>query len=150
LSTLLLVSSSGGVLGDLVALRPWWEHHDRRWIAVRAADTERLLADEDVGWRDDVTLSDPLRLARSVLAADRDLAARPVDLIVSAGTGVAVPYFLAARRRGIRTWWIETFNMVAQPGRAARICSRLATRTLVQRPALLHDRPRSVLIGELA
>lgn len=146
----LLVSSSGGVLDDLMAMRPWWEPLDRRWVAVRAADTQQLLRDEQVSWRADVGPSTPSRFARAVAAAERDLADRPVDLVVSAGTAVAVPYFLAARRRGVTTWWVETFNMVGPPGRAARLCSVLATRTLVQRPHLLEDRARSVLVGELS
>lgn len=146
---LLLVSSAGGVLGDVLALRPWWERLDRRWVAVRATDTEELLAGEDVRWDDDVPVARPDLLARAVLAADRDLRRRPVDLVVSAGTAVAVPYFLAARRRGIECWWIETFNMVGESGRAARWCMALADRTLVQRPGLLADRPGSVHVGQL-
>jgi UDP-N-acetylglucosamine:LPS N-acetylglucosamine transferase len=146
----LLVSSSGGVLDDLIGMRPWWEGLERRWVAVRAADTEQLLERERTTWQDDPTLGAPLSLVRAVLSAERDLAASPVDLVVSAGTAVAVPYFIAARRRGITTWWVETFNMVGHPGRAARICSALATRTLVQRPHLLGDRRRSVWIGELS
>ena len=146
----LLVSSSGGVLDDLMAMEPWWTGLDRRWVAVRAPDTEELLAAEAVDWAVDATVSHPLQLARAVAAADRDLVRQPVDLIVSAGTAVAVPYFLAARRRGVRSWWVETFNMVGSPGRAARLCAALANRTLVQRPHLLSDRPRSVLVGELS
>lgn len=146
---LLLVSSSGGVLEDLLALRPWWGELDRRWVAVRSSDTEQLLADEQVTWRDDVTTSSPLRLRAAVDGAARDLAERPADLVVSAGTAVAVPYFVAARRSGVASWWVETFNMVGDPGRAARLCAALATRTLVQRPELLVDRPRAVLVGEL-
>lgn len=147
---LLLISSSGGVLDDVLALGPWWRSLDRRWVAVPAPDTEELLVDEAVDWAQDVPTSQPIRLARAVAAADRDLGRRPVDLIVSAGTAVAVPFFLAARRRGVELWWLETFNMVGAPGRAARLCAALANRTLVQRPSLLADRPRSVLVGELS
>ena len=146
---LLLVSSAGGVLGDVIALRPWWERLDRRWVAVRATDTEELLAGEDVGWGVDVPVGRPDLLASAVVAADRDLRRRPVDLVVSAGTAVAVPYFVAARRRGIECWWIETFNMVGESGRAARWCMALADRTLVQRRELLADRPGSVHVGQL-
>ena len=146
---LLLVSSSGGVLEDLLALRPWWGGLDRRWVAVRSADTEQLLAAEQVLWRDEATASSPVRLRAAVAEATRDLAEDPVDLVVSAGTAVAVPYFVAARRSGVASWWVETFNMVGDPGRAARLCAALATRTLVQRPELLVDRPRAVLVGEL-
>ena len=144
-----LVSSSGGVLDDLLALRPWWGELDRRWVAVRAADTEQLLADERVTWTDDVPARSPRRLGLAVAAAVRDLTASPADLVVSAGTAVAVPYFVAARRTRTASWWVETFNMVSEPGRAARLCAALSTRTLVQRPELLRTRRRSVLIGEL-
>ena len=146
---LLLVSSSGGVLDDLRALGPWWGGLRRRWVAVRASDTEEHLADERVTWVDEPSARSPGGLARAYVDAERDLARHPVDLVVSAGTAVAVPYFVAARRRGIDCWWVETFNMVGAPGHAARVCSRLASRTLVQRPELLADRQRSVLIGEL-
>ena len=138
------------MLDDLMAMATWWSRLDRRWVAVRAPDTLELLAGESVTWAEDTTPSRVVPLVRSVTAANRDLARRPVDLIISAGTAVAVPYFLAARRRGIPSWWVETFNMVGTPGRAARICAVLATRTLVQRPHLLEDRPRSVLVGELS
>jgi hypothetical protein len=37
---ILLVSSSGGVLLDLLALEPWWSRYDAIWAAMRAADTE--------------------------------------------------------------------------------------------------------------
>ena len=85
----LLVSSSGGVLDDLMAMATWWRDLDRRWVAVRAPDTLELLAAESVEWAEDATLSHPVQLARSVASAQRDLARRPVDLIVSAGTAVA-------------------------------------------------------------
>ena len=40
----LLVSSSGGVMPDLLALGPWWGRYDVRWVAVDALDTRELLA----------------------------------------------------------------------------------------------------------
>ena len=40
----LLVSSSGGVLPDLLALRPWWGRYVAGWVAVDAPDTRELLA----------------------------------------------------------------------------------------------------------
>jgi hypothetical protein len=46
----LLVSSSGGVLLDLLALRPWWYRHYVSWIAVQAPDTTALLKDQRVRW----------------------------------------------------------------------------------------------------
>jgi UDP-N-acetylglucosamine:LPS N-acetylglucosamine transferase len=146
---ILLVSSSGGVLVDLLALKPWWSRHNARWVAVRATDTESELAGMPVRWAAEHDASRPLAVLPALVRARRHLRETKPDVLVSAGTGVAVPYFLAARQLGIPSLWIETFNMVGSAGYAARICSRLAERVIVQRPELVPRRRRAVLIGEL-
>ena len=145
----LVVTSSGGVMLDVLALEPWWRRHDTRWVAVRAPDSESVLAGEAVRWEREQSASSPLPLAAAILRARRDLSADRPDVIVSAGTGVAVAYFLVARVLRIPLIWIETFNMVGRPGLAARLCSALADRVLVQRPELLETRRRAFLVGEL-
>jgi len=145
----LLVSSSGGVLLDLLALRPWWEARRTRWIAVPGPDTREALADADVTWRPDVPGFRPLALARATVDARRSLARDRPQVIISAGTGLAVAWFVAARSLRIPCLWVETLNMIGAPGRAARVCARLADRVLVQRPELLASRRRAVLVGEL-
>ena len=138
----LLVSSSGGVLPDLLALRPWWARYDASWVAVDAPDTRELLAGERVRWTPD-------RVLAAVPAARAALRASRVDLVVSAGSGVAVPWFLAARTAGVRAVWVETFNIVDRAGLAARLCARLASQVVVQRPHLLARHRRAVDVGEL-
>ncbi|WP_433718234.1 hypothetical protein ACQP2Y_29035 [Actinoplanes sp. CA-051413] len=145
----LLVSSSGGVLLDLLALRPWWQGHDPVWVAVPAPDTEVALAGQRVHWRAELTTGTKLRVIPAAWRALRLLRAERPDVIVSAGTGVAVGFFLAARLLRVPALWLETFNMTGPPGAAARICARFAAAVLVQRPALLETRRRAVLIGEL-
>lgn len=146
--SVLFVSSAGGVLLDALAVRAAWPGATVRWVADRAADTAEVLADEDVTWADErpphpVALVADLRQARTMLAAVRP------DWVVSAGSAVAVPWFLAARSRRIPTLWIETLNLHGEQGRAAAICSRLAERVLVQRPDRLASHRRAVLLGEL-
>lgn len=145
----LLISSSGGVLLELLALEPWWQRHARRWVAVSAADTDELLAAERVRRLPELGLGRPWALVAAVVAAARDLRADPVDVVVSAGTGVAVPYFLAARLLGVPTLWVETFNVLGRPGLASRLCGRLASSVLVQHPHLLARHRRAVYVGEL-
>jgi hypothetical protein len=145
----LLVSSSGGVLLDLLALRPWWSRHDVSWVCVQAADTTSLLAGQRVHWEPEQTVRRPLGLLAALLRALAILRAERPELIISAGTGVAVGVFLAGRLRRIPAVWLETFNVVAEPGAASRICGRLAAAVLVQRRELLAARPRAVFIGEL-
>jgi hypothetical protein len=147
--SILLVTSSGGVLLDLLALRPWWERHEPRWVAVPAPDTEEALAGQEVRWCAEVGTARPVALAGATLDARRHLLRTRPDVVVSAGTGLAVPWFVASRSLGVRRTWVETLNLVGEPGRAARICQRLANRVLVQRPELIGSRRRAAFVGEL-
>jgi UDP-N-acetylglucosamine:LPS N-acetylglucosamine transferase len=145
----LLVSSSGGVLPDLLALEPWWGRYDVRWVAVDAADTRELLAGHTVRWAAELAAGRPDRVLAAVPAARSQLRASRVDVVVSAGSGIAVPWFLAARAAGVQAVWVETFNIVDRTGLAARWCARLATQVVVQRPHLLTRHRRAVNVGEL-
>ena len=146
---MLLVSSSGGVLPDLLALRPWWGRYDARWVAVDAPDTRELLVGERVRWTPELSPGRPDQVLAAVPAARAALRASRVDLVVSAGSGVAVPWFLAARVAGVRAVWVETFNIVDRAGLAARLCASLASQVVVQRPHLLARHRRAVDVGEL-
>lgn len=146
---ILLVSSSGGVLLDLLALRPWWSRHLVSWVAVAAPDTCEVLAGEAVTWREELTPRQPFAVARAVLQAREHLQRERIDLVVSAGTGVAVPYYLAARSAGVPAWWVETLNVIAGAGIAARLCARAADLVVVQHSAMLGDYPRALFVGEL-
>jgi hypothetical protein len=146
---LMLVSSSGGVLLDLLALEPWWSRHEVTWVSVSAPDTDDVLSAYDVTWLPEQAAARPWRVLPAAVRAWRHLGTARPDVVVSPGTGVAIAYFLAARVRRIPTMWLETFNMVDKPGIAARICTRLAGAVLVQRRELLATRPNAVLVGEL-
>jgi UDP-N-acetylglucosamine:LPS N-acetylglucosamine transferase len=146
---ILLVSSSGGVLLELLALAPWWSRHDVVWAAVKAADTEPLLEEHRVHWIRDLTVRRPLGLLPGLLRARRILRAERPELIVSAGSGPAVPYFLAAALSGIPSFWVSTHNVLHRPGIAARICAQLASRVLLQRPSQWPAHSNGVVIGEL-
>jgi hypothetical protein len=145
----LLVSSSGGVLLDLLALRPWVSLQHASWIAVQAPDTTALLAGERVHWEPEQSVRRPLGVLTAVIRARRILRRERPDVIISAGSGVAVGVFIAARLAGVPALWLETFNIVGASGVASRVCGRLAAAILIQRPSLAASRPRAVLLGEL-
>lgn len=141
------VSSPGGVLLDAMAFSRLWDR-PAAWFAVRAHDTEVTLSTADVRWLSEPAVM-PGSLAAATLAARRSLRRTRPSWVVSAGTAVAVPFFLAAAQLGVPTLWIETQNMVGRQGRAAAVCSRLAERVLVQRPEQLIHHRRAILLGEL-
>jgi UDP-N-acetylglucosamine:LPS N-acetylglucosamine transferase len=146
---ILLVSSSGGVLPDLLAMEPWWGRHDTAWVAVDAPDTRELLAGQDVRWSAELRPHHLPEVLAAVPQARRALRDGGVEVVVSAGSGVAVPWFLAARSAGVSAMWVETFNILDRAGLAARLCARLATHVVVQRPELLVRHRRAVNVGEL-
>lgn len=146
---ILAVSSPGGVLLDILALEPWLSTGNVEWVSVHAPDTRRKLEGRPVTWLDEVAAERAYTLPAAVIGAFCHMRRSRPDVIVSAGTGVAVAYFVAARLLRIPAVWVETFNIVEAEGRAARICGRLATTTLVHRPARIRAHARSVLVGEL-
>jgi UDP-N-acetylglucosamine:LPS N-acetylglucosamine transferase len=147
--SVLVVSSSGGVLLELLALRPWLSRHDVSWAVVRAADTESVLRPYRTHWISDLSLRNPLRLAPAALRALRIVSTERPGLIVSAGSGPAVPYFVIAALLDIPTFWLSTHNVLTRPGIAARICAALSARVLLQRPEQLAGHPEGIVIGEL-
>ena len=145
----LLVSSPGGVFRDLMALQPWWSRHERAWAVVRASDTESLLTDERVYWIEERSISQPLGVVPSAVVALGIMRREQPSLVVSAGSGPAVGFFVAARLLNVATLWLSTLNVVQTPGVTARICSRLASIVLLQQPDLLSTHKRGIVIGEL-
>lgn len=145
----LLVSSSGGVLLELLALEPWWARHDVAWAAVRAADTVSVLDGHRVHWVGDVSASRPAGLLPGLVRARRILREERPQLVVSAGSGPAVPFFVAAAAAGIPTFFVATYNVLSRPGLTARVCARLATHVLLQRATQRVAHPDGVVIGEL-
>jgi UDP-N-acetylglucosamine:LPS N-acetylglucosamine transferase len=145
----LLVSSNGGVLLDLLALKPWWTQHKTSWAVVRAEDTETALPSCRTYWVKERRLNrpwGPLLGLFEALAILREV--RP-EIIVSAGSGAAIGFFLAAKMLRIPTFWLETFNFIDRPALTGKICSRLASEILVQRPSMLKAHPTAIMLGEL-
>jgi hypothetical protein len=146
---LVVVSSSGGVLLDMLALRPWLNRHDVSWVAPLAPDTEVVLRDERVRWEPERDARALAHLPLDVVRAIRALRADKADCVVSAGTGIAVSWFVAARLLGIPRLWVDTFNFVDRPGRVARACGRLADVVLTQHPSPDPSRRHAIAVGLL-
>src|SRR5262249_62132331 len=116
----LLVSSSGGVLLDLLALKPWWSRHDVSWIAVRAEDTAALLTGQRVHWEREQSARRPLGVLAAAVRSVRMLRRERPDVIISSSTGAAVGGFLAARVLRIPALWLEAFHLADAGGVASQ------------------------------
>lgn len=148
MATVLYVSSPGGVFLDVLALDHMWGR-PAHWVAVAAPDTLSTLSGQRVQWTNEVTASGIWRMPADIRAAMRTLGEIEPDWVVSAGTAVALPWFVAARIKGVRSLWVETLNMHGEQGRVAAVCSRLAAQVVVQRSDRLSYHRRATLVGEL-
>ncbi|GAA1510174.1 UDP-N-acetylglucosamine--LPS N-acetylglucosamine transferase [Nocardioides humi] len=145
----LLVSSSGGHLAQLMCLRPWWEKHDRHWVTFDTADAVAKLEGEDVTWAHHPTTRNLRNLARNSVQARRVLGHYDPDLIVSTGAAVAVPYFWLRRRKHASTIYLEVYDRVETATLTGRLCRPATDLFLVQWPEQQRLYRSSVLVGEL-
>ena len=145
----LLVSSQGGHLAHLLALRPWWEGQDRLWVCPDTPDVvDRLAGERVVRSYSPTTRNLPNLMRNSVLAVGLLRRERP-SLVVSAGAGVAVPFFVAAWLLRIPTVFIEVYDRVDTPTMTGRLCGPFTTRRIVQWQSQLDFYPDALLVGPL-
>ena len=145
----LLVSSQGGHLAQLLVLRSWWEGHDRVWVCPDTPDVRDRLADEHVVTSYSPTTRNVVNLARNAALAVRVLRRHRPSLVVSTGAGVAVPFFVAARAMRIPTAFIEVYDRVDSPTMTGRLCGPFTTRRIVQWDQQLDFYPDAHLVGPL-
>jgi len=144
-----LVCSSGGHLAQLHRLRGWWGDHDRFWVTFDTPDASSLLVHERVVWAHHPTTRNIPNAIRNLWLAWRVLGRERPDVVVSDGAGVAVPFFLAARLRGIRTVYVEVYDRIDTRTMAGRLCYPMTDLFCVQWEEQRRLYPRAQLIGTL-
>jgi UDP-N-acetylglucosamine:LPS N-acetylglucosamine transferase len=146
---MLLAASTGGHLGQLAALQPWWSKHERHWITFDKPDARSLLADEQITWAHHPTTRNIPNLIRNFGVAWRALRRFRPDVVVSTGAGVAVPVFYLARLMGIRTVYIEVYDRIDSATLTGRLCRPVSDIFAVQWTEQLAVYPRATVIGPL-
>ena len=147
-----LVSSVGGHLKELLELLP-----------LLARCDAFLVLNDDAPWLSPELLpAQPVLRRYRIVHAERDarqlinlgeaahllLRERP-DVLISTGASPAVPFFALGRALGVRTLFIEDFNLVEQPSLTARLVHPLAHDFFVQWPQLRAKLPRARYAGSL-
>jgi UDP-N-acetylglucosamine:LPS N-acetylglucosamine transferase len=145
----LFVSTQGGHLTHLVALRTWWEGQQRFWVCPDTPDVADRLAGERVVSSYSPTTRNLPNLVRNAVLAIRLMRKERPSLVVSAGAGVAVPFFVTAWLMRIPTVFIEVYDRVDTPTMTGRLCGPFTTRRIVQWQSQLEFYPDAQLVGPL-
>lgn len=146
---LLLVGSSGGHLAQLLALEPWYADRARTWVTFDTPDARSQLTAEQVIWAHHPTTRSVKNLARNLLLAVTVLRRRRIAAVITTGAGVALPFVLAARLRGIPTVYIEVYDRIDSRTLTARLCRPFLSAMLVQWEEQLRLYPGATVIGRL-
>jgi UDP-N-acetylglucosamine--N-acetylmuramyl-(pentapeptide) pyrophosphoryl-undecaprenol N-acetylglucosamine transferase len=121
--TTLLVASIGGHLTQLHQLRPRLVDGPVVWVTNDSPQSRSLLAGEEVEWVSYLAPRD-LRTAIRLLPVARKLVGRSdVDLVISTGSAIAVPFLICAAARGRSTFYIESATRADGPSLTGRILS---------------------------
>jgi UDP-N-acetylglucosamine:LPS N-acetylglucosamine transferase len=146
---ILLVSSSGGHLLQLHRLDGWWRKHERLWVTFDTADAVSMLQDEDTVWAFRPTTRNLRNLVRNTLLAWRVLRRFRPTVVVSTGAGVAFPFFVLARLRGVKTVYVEVYDRIDLPTLTGRLCYPFSDLFLLQWEEQQRFYPKGRLIGRL-
>ncbi|MCJ7699354.1 UDP-N-acetylglucosamine transferase subunit ALG14 [Candidatus Bathyarchaeota archaeon] len=144
-----LVSSSGGHLFQLYALKAWWQKVDRFWVTFQKADAASLLVGEKVYRAHGPTTRNIKNLIRNFFLAFRILRKERPDLIISTGAAVAVPFFYVGKLLGCRLVFIEVYDRVDSPTLTGRLVYPITDAFVLQWPEQKKYYPKGRLIGQL-
>lgn len=145
----LMVSSSGGHLTQLMCLKPWWQHQERLWVTFRTEDAVSKLEDEDVVWAHHPTTRNVPNLVRNSTLAWQTMKTFHPDVVVSTGAGVAVPFFWFHRHFHSRSIYLEVFDRIDTRTLTGRLCRPFTDLFLVQWPEQQALYRSSVVLGKV-
>lgn len=145
----LLVCSPGGHLQQMLQLAPAWRDLERRWVTLRAPDTEHELANEQVTWAYGPTNRSLGRLARNARLAQTVLRQFDPHAVLSTGAALAVPFLIAARLSGRRAVYCESFTRVHELSLSGRIVAPFVDELFVQWPELAAHRAKARYSGSV-
>ena len=143
---LCLISSSGGHLTYLLYLKELWAEYPHCWITSRAGALGQSLGEENKRY-----ILDPQRnvfkfavnLVQAVVLFRRE---KP-DVVITTGSGIAIPFCLWAKLHGRKIIFIETAAAVRRLSLTGRIMYIFSDLFIVQWEYLLRSHPKAVYGG---
>jgi UDP-N-acetylglucosamine:LPS N-acetylglucosamine transferase len=119
------------------------------WVTFPGPDAESQLVGEDVKIAYHPTTRNAVNAVRNLALALKIVRSYRPDVVVSSGAGVALPFFLAARLRGIRTVYLEVFDRIDGPTLTGRLCYPITDLFLLQWEEQKRSYPRGQVVGSV-
>jgi beta-1,4-N-acetylglucosaminyltransferase len=145
----LLVSSAGGHLLQLLLLADAWRGMTRAWVTLGREDARSILVGETVFYGHWPTTRNLPNLLRNLWLAWRLLRRLRPRAIVTTGAGIAVPFAWVGRVTGARVVYVESLTRIDAPSLSCRLVRPVAERVYVQWPELSRNLPRARYAGNV-
>jgi anti-anti-sigma factor len=95
---LMLICAAGGYFRYMYSLKDFWQNYsDRLWISLKTSITESEIDDSLRYWGYFSVQNSPINFIRNIVLGLKIAFRHKPDLVVSTGSGFAVPYLLIAR-----------------------------------------------------
>jgi beta-1,4-N-acetylglucosaminyltransferase len=127
-----LICSHGGHLTEMLELAPAFEDFDTFYFCYDA-DTTRVLPNVFVTPNKPYSL---IQFLKNLIRLWSIFNKENPDWLLSTGAEIALPGFLIAKARGIRTLYVECGAQVTRPSMTGRVMMHLADHFYVQWPEL--------------
>ena len=141
-----LISSPGGHLTYLLYLRSIWKQYAHFWVTSDAGALSRSLTGETLFY-----IIDPqrniIKFIRNWVQAGSLLIKESPDVIITTGSGIAIPICILGRLLGKKIVFIETAAAVRVLSLTGKIIYPLAHLFIVQWKYLLPKYPKAVYGG---
>ena len=131
-----LVCSHGGHLAEMMELIDAFRDFDLFFVTYRGGRAQELAQTYHVYALGNIGYS-PRRLLLALPAARRILRCECPQALVSTGSEIAIPFFVAAKALGVRTVFVESWCRVRSRSGTGRVLYPLADRFFVQWPQMV-------------
>jgi hypothetical protein len=145
---LLLVADPGGHLSELVALREVWTRFSRAWVTVAGVDIDAIPTGEDLLYGRGPTQRSLPNLVRNSLLAVQVLRRLRPAVVLTTGSGLAVPFAWTARLLRVRVVYIECSGRVGV-SLSGRLIGPIASRFYAQWPEVASRYGRARYAGTI-
>lgn len=130
-------------------LRPWWRRHDRFWVTFKGVDTTSLLTRERVYFGYEPDTRNIVNAFRHAVLAIRVLRKERPDIVISCGAGIAPPFFYIAKFLGIKTVFIEVYDLLAHASLSGKLIAPIVDIMLVQHEQQKKFYPHAAFEGAI-
>lgn len=144
-----LVGSSGGHLMHLYMLKSFWGDLERFWVTFDKVDARSLLEGEKLYLCYFPTNHNVKNLIRNTVLAWKILRRERLDLIISSGAAVAVPFFYLGKLFGAKTIYIEVFDRINKPTLTGKLVYPVTDCFIVQWEEMKQVYPKAINLGSI-